>query len=421
MYSQDLLESRYNTVGCSFSTEIFVSNTKFYIENVYAAFGVSNAQTVTLENVDVDLYSNDSAAEAAKRGTMHLVFNGVNCNVNLKGCKINVYGDTVNTANTFANSTVAINAVDSVLSGFARFNQSNNYDNKFVNCTISCGVFLRCQNDDIYYKVTAENCKITCSEEVVSNNHTPNVGSYVRLKNSILSGKKIDFAESYNILNYNTLYSTENVEITIENCNIKLSGPKPISLGVLGINPNTVIKDNVFVFTYNGQTIIGYSTPYNPGLIKLFADASMNNQYLGTINTSEVFGDTNHRPYALSRRNSIGAKYFDTTLGKEIMWNGTKWTNVDGTDLSNELQVNPRYIMFESTADSTGKNVNVIYTGGGTLSVSSSEAWCTASIAGNTVNVQVSANTGTTRRCAIVTVTDGTISSTIFVEQKKTE
>lgn len=43
-------------------------------------------------------------------------------------------------------------------------------------------------------------------------------------------------------------------------------------------------------------------------------------------------GTTAERP--AMNQNYIGATYYDTTLGKLILWNGTTWTNVDGTALA---------------------------------------------------------------------------------------
>lgn len=42
-------------------------------------------------------------------------------------------------------------------------------------------------------------------------------------------------------------------------------------------------------------------------------------------------GSTNKRP--LLGNNDIGVEYYDTTIKKKILWNGTEWTSIDGTDL----------------------------------------------------------------------------------------
>ena len=40
-------------------------------------------------------------------------------------------------------------------------------------------------------------------------------------------------------------------------------------------------------------------------------------------------GNSNKRPENVN----IGYQFYDTTLKKYIVWNGTEWTNMDGTDL----------------------------------------------------------------------------------------
>jgi len=45
-----------------------------------------------------------------------------------------------------------------------------------------------------------------------------------------------------------------------------------------------------------------------------------------------VHGDSTQRP-ALNGSTDIGYQYFDTTLGKPIYWQGTKWIYADGTDV----------------------------------------------------------------------------------------
>ena len=43
-------------------------------------------------------------------------------------------------------------------------------------------------------------------------------------------------------------------------------------------------------------------------------------------------GSTDERP--VLNNNDLGVEYYDTTLKKKILWNGTEWTNMDGTTLS---------------------------------------------------------------------------------------
>ena len=48
------------------------------------------------------------------------------------------------------------------------------------------------------------------------------------------------------------------------------------------------------------------------------------------IETPKI-GNTNNRPNLDD--NSAGFGYYDTTLNKKILWNGTTWVNMDGTNL----------------------------------------------------------------------------------------
>lgn len=49
------------------------------------------------------------------------------------------------------------------------------------------------------------------------------------------------------------------------------------------------------------------------------------------IETPQI-GNTNNRPNLDA--NSIGFDYYDTTIRKKILWNGSAWVNLDGTELS---------------------------------------------------------------------------------------
>ena len=50
------------------------------------------------------------------------------------------------------------------------------------------------------------------------------------------------------------------------------------------------------------------------------------------INNLNPKGDTNSRPTLLDT--DEGFEYYDTTLKKKILWNGTAWVNLDGTELA---------------------------------------------------------------------------------------
>lgn len=53
---------------------------------------------------------------------------------------------------------------------------------------------------------------------------------------------------------------------------------------------------------------------------------------LSKVNNLTAKGDTNSRPTLLDT--DEGYEYYDTTLKKKILWNGTAWVNLDGTVLA---------------------------------------------------------------------------------------
>lgn len=83
---------------------------------------------------------------------------------------------------------------------------------------------------------------------------------------------------------------------------------------------------------------------FKPNSIVLFNGGSFNldkvtcNHYYGVVNNKFVItglntkGNTNSRPVLSA--NDEGYEYYDTTLKKKILWNGTAWVNIDGTDLA---------------------------------------------------------------------------------------
>jgi hypothetical protein len=73
------------------------------------------------------------------------------------------------------------------------------------------------------------------------------------------------------------------------------------------------------------------------------------------------------------------------------------------------LVVTPALLYFGSAADTTGKTITVTSTANPVAT--SSESWCTTSVAGKVVTVKATANTGTEAREAVVTITaDGKMS-----------
>lgn len=114
----------------------------------------------------------------------------------------------------------------------------------------------------------------------------------------------------------------------------------PITVGammnVLGKGAFKVIETNVEAKTLKCEI----PEPYDPNLISTMADLSMEIYFIPNkpVNTMGVMtyetipiihsGPTEKRP---TENIAIGQQYFDTTLGLQIIWNGTKWiaNNVD--------------------------------------------------------------------------------------------
>ena len=71
----------------------------------------------------------------------------------------------------------------------------------------------------------------------------------------------------------------------------------------------------------------------NEFAIVCFNNSKGNNQYsvIKRINSFDNFGSTAKRPSLTI--NEEGFEYYDSTLKKKILWNGTEWTNIDGTSL----------------------------------------------------------------------------------------
>ena len=83
---------------------------------------------------------------------------------------------------------------------------------------------------------------------------------------------------------------------------------------------------------------------FKPNSIVLFNGGGFNsdrvtcNHYYGVVNNRFIMtglntkGDTNSRPVLSTDDESY--EYYDTTLKKKILWNGTAWVNIDGTELA---------------------------------------------------------------------------------------
>ena len=100
--------------------------------------------------------------------------------------------------------------------------------------------------------------------------------------------------------------------------------------------------DTIYDVKYDFEAIDNIE--FKPNSIVFFNGGSFNldrvtcNHYYGIINNRFVItgvntkGDTKSRP--ILSIDDEGFEYYDTTLKKKILWNGTAWVNLDGTELA---------------------------------------------------------------------------------------
>ncbi len=108
------------------------------------------------------------------------------------------------------------------------------------------------------------------------------------------------------------------------------------------LTQSMINKDNtIYEIRYDFEAIDNIQ--FKPNSIVFFNGGSFNsdrvtcNHYYGIINNRFVItgvntkGDTKSRPVLSA--DDEGYEYYDTTLKKKILWNGTAWVNIDGTQL----------------------------------------------------------------------------------------
>lgn len=108
------------------------------------------------------------------------------------------------------------------------------------------------------------------------------------------------------------------------------------------LTQSMINEDNtIYEIRYDFEAIDNIK--FKPNSIVFFNGGSFNsdrvncNHYYGVVNNRFVItgvntkGDTKSRPVLSA--DDEGYEYYDTTLKKKILWNGTAWVNVDGTQL----------------------------------------------------------------------------------------
>lgn len=176
-------------------------------------------------------------------------------------------------------------------------------------------------------------CDITFSGEPILDGVTY---ANVEYKNCILKfNKEKDIA-----INTGLKYT-----LSISNCRLLINTPNKIVQTAKGV----ILNDNIIEVNHNNNTYtqnyfnnenliavnniiinkVATSTAKTFNIGKLIKD----NFYIGDKLSEEtiplVKGKTSQRPTLVD----VGFEYYDTTLKKKIIWNGTEWTNMDGTAL----------------------------------------------------------------------------------------
>lgn len=120
---------------------------------------------------------------------------------------------------------------------------------------------------------------------------------------------------------------------------------KVFVLAINGYN-NTINAHSIYgeppvsLYTKNSELYLSCpkqkNTPYNTALIlgisgvADFGEKEVNETYT-KVDFEKKIGTTENRP---SNPLYEGYEYYDTTLKKKILWNGTAWVNLDGTELA---------------------------------------------------------------------------------------
>lgn len=81
-----------------------------------------------------------------------------------------------------------------------------------------------------------------------------------------------------------------------------------------------------WIFWFNGGSLNNGTLPTNNSITYINPKGTV------IINGSKDFGSTSNRPI-LTEINK-GFQYYDSTLNKMILWNGTSWINLDGSALA---------------------------------------------------------------------------------------
>ena len=193
-------------------------------------------------------------------------------------------------------------------------------------------------------------------EDYISTGIKPGVGSigYDQLNNQL----KQLFREKVSVTNfpdYEDIASVDNMlklkDREADAANFQSKGYIILRKNLVEVNgvvkniltQDMINQDNtIYEIRYDFEAI--NNIQFKPNSIVLFNGGGFNsdrvtcNHYYGVVNNKFVMtglntkGDTNSRPVLST--DDEGYEYYDTTLKKKILWNGTAWVNIDGTELA---------------------------------------------------------------------------------------
>lgn len=199
------------------------------------------------------------------------------------------------------------------------------------------------------------NWTIVPDEDYISAGVKPGVGSigYDQLNNQLkqLFREKVsvtNFPDDEDIASVDNMLKLKNRELNATNFQSKgYVILRKNLVEVNGVVKNVLTQDminqdnTIYEIRYDFEAI--NNIQFKPNSIVLFNGGGFNsdrvtcNHYYGVVNNKFVMtglntkGNTNSRPVLSA--DDEGYEYYDTTLKKKILWNGTAWVNVDGTQL----------------------------------------------------------------------------------------
>ena len=262
---------------------VVISNCKF-IENVncgvFMAIGAKN-------NVITNCYAKDSGFMGGNTGSGESYNNSIlNCYMENTFAMLNIPG-FIFKGNTIINTEDYDGPDDAIGCILTNFQYSDNNLTKIRDTIISDNVLINFN----------KNLRNVMKVEIVGNETYKSDAIYSN--NILINGYSVNSVPMINIKNIKNLSFLNNELITN-------------------------IADNYSIARVSCDKFIEKNTILNGYLA-----GSLRHIFKSAI---EQKGTTNKRPSYLDTTDD-GFEYYDTTLKKKILWNGTEWTNLDGTAL----------------------------------------------------------------------------------------